>query len=151
MAYDEKRQEWTLEYGSAKEVSKVTKVLANNKLFGYRLRNAEPSINRSTDATSPSLEHKGSSRDTSAEILSSEGVTLNRSSLRIDVLSDEVTLENICSIVARIHVPVQISFGYDPVDGIRTCIADFNFVHEAAEALVTISREHTDLSCRLMH
>lgn len=151
MSYDEKRREWTLEYSSAKEVSKVTKVLANNKLFGYRLSSVNSSIDRSTETCSPSHELKSSSKNTSAEINSSEGATVDRSSLRIDVMDGDVTLEKICSIVASVHIPVQMSFGYDPVRGIRTCVADFNFVHQAAEALVAIGQQHENLCCRITH
>lgn len=151
MSFDQKRNEWTLEYSSAKEVNKVSKVLTNNKLFGYRLASHNAYISCSTEKILPILERKQRSASTVADNFFNEDVDVRRSSVRIDVMDSTLTSENVLFIVASIHVPVQMSFGYDAERGINICIAHFNLMHQAAEVLVTLGQKHEQLCCRLSY
>jgi len=150
MLFDESSACWTLEYGSSKEIAKVFKVLTNNKLFGYKLVHEEAnklSIN-DVSPTACSLRFTPSSKDISVSQKCAVKTQAHRSSIRIELHSKTLTLESLCLDVARCHIPVQISLGYDSVRRTHFCVADFRFAHEAAEVLVSLGQARRDLTCK---
>ena len=153
----EEQSTWVLEYGSIKEVSKVTKVLNNNKLFGYRLRNGLHTVSQSTKATTPvnistpSVRKETPSNKHSTDLSDNNTSLASRSTLRIDLTNSTMSIEKLCLIVARIHKPVQMSLGLDSDRKSRFCFAEFNFLHQAAEVLVALDGTVSRLRCRFVN
>lgn len=150
MSFDADNACWTLEYSSQKEIGKVNKVLANGKLFGYRLAHEEPHKASIIDAspTACSLRYTPSSKDVNHGRPCAVKTPAHGATIRIDIHGKQLTLESLCLNVARIHVPVQISLGFDSVRRTHFCVADFRFAHEAAEVLVHMSQSRRDLTCK---
>lgn len=151
LSFDPHVSVWALDYNSAKEVSKVLKVLANNKLFGYKLAETQQHHLLFSGLASPinvSPRNGTSSEDTSAGRKGDVLTVARRSSVRFETRCSALSLESLCVDVARVHVPVQISLGYDSIRRSHFCIADFKSVHEAAEVLVSVGQAHRSVSCK---
>jgi len=154
MSFDENKSAWVLEYGSSKEVRKVSKVLANNKLFGYRLKSVDNSTGlldkgaSSSDTTKPSSENKIESNPNITSVVDNRTFKSDCSTIRIEFKSNKLSPEYVCVAIARIHKPCQLSFGFDKRRNTRFCLADFRFAYQAAEVLVTISQSNNGFSCR---
>ena len=150
MAFNAENSCWTLEYSSPKEIGKVSKVLSNDKLFGYRLVHAEPHKSSINDVspTACSLRYTPTSKDISPAQVCVVKTQTHTRAIRIDIHSRALTLESLCLNVARIHVPVQISLGFDSVHRTHFCIADFRYAYEAAEVLVSMNQQRKNLTCK---
>ena len=158
MTFDKSRSIWILEYGSEREVNKVIKVLQSNKLFGYRVYSDVPQGSILSDRAPktaivalPSQNENLTVKNVDTAFSGARNKRTVRSTLHVDLSSSRLKLKQVCLIVAKVHRPVEIRFGLDCFQKSSFCLIDFEFTHEAADALVSLCGKHKDLICRFVN
>lgn len=150
MRFDENKNAWLLQYGSDKEVRKVAKVLANNKLFGYVLQSKDEHMDANAHAAifgTGFYPSPASSKD-NVKLMDCPPTNAWRSTLRIDFSGPALSLDRLCLAMARVHKPLEVSACLDPVRNRAFALARFTCLSEAAEVLMELGRTSSRLRAR---
>lgn len=142
MQFNDSKATWVLQYGSVKEVRKVAKVLANNKLFGYTLHPEDKLSAVACDAEeyNAGSSSQPTSNQTKLKLVNAATSSARRSTLRIDYSGSTLNFEALCLAVAKVHKPSEASACLDPVRNQSFALMHFAFLFEAAEVLVELGR-----------
>lgn len=134
---------WTIIYSSPKDVQKVYKASTKNKLFGYELYGDDRyEANQQTEIIR--ADHDEESCDTREIIHCLSGTDKQYShdesvKLRIDVIDGYVNIEEICKMIAKVCIPIEIIQGFNLQTTGYFFVAKFNKYEEAAEVLFVLN------------
>lgn len=132
MEFDAQDSSWTIEYAIEKEARKAALAAHNNKLFGYKLTIVPEFLLFTLDELI-----SNSFGESSDECMRNSKDKLPYNSdasthtLRIDSSMRRISLAELCTYVAGIHVPVKIAEAFDFINNRNFFFVDFVSYDEA--------------------
>lgn len=139
IAFDRQRIFWAIEYRSDREVSKVINAVVSDKLYGYAIIETEQK-----QSEAPCI-NKSMAKPISSE---SNGSTALSAGCILVYLTDKyIEIEELCFFVSRVFIPLTIRQCLEPKTHNRCFAVEFEFVFQAAQALIVLSQQTGRFKC----
>ena len=153
LSYDPEHQTWNVQFGTKKSAKKIAKRISLNKMFGYTIFDGDIGANPLliTKPTITTASHEPSFQEIGTrlpEMVQPSGNTLPYVYLRIDNIRD-AEMTRIVKAVSTLHTPSTVVFGFDGRTRSHCCLVGFQYIFQAAETFVSVTRGKSGLSCRL--
>lgn len=134
---------WIVEYFVDKEARKAEAAMHNNKLFGYRsVDSPVNTLHKLEDLISQSFEQPSFQDVNNLESQLQNSFNFDEKSavaLRVDTISSDLSLTQVCKFIAGIHMPVKIVQAYDLNKQRHFFFVDFANEHDAFEVFSAIN------------
>jgi len=138
LAFDYEKTFWRITYSSPKDVQKVVKASEKDKLFGYELYDyrASTSVLRACDD-----DESCGTREIVKYLSRTEKQSDQEESviLRIDVTDGYIGIEEMCKMIAKVYMPIELAQAYDILEDGYFFLAKFVEYEQAGEVLFVLN------------